>query len=88
MSSVVNELGQIVQRTIDQLGNVVEKVLDDAGNILSQNIIGTVFDLPIVSNVTNSLGQTVLNVRDTNSGNLIKVVLDTAGKVLSTQVQQ
>lgn len=86
LGSVVNDLGQVVQRTVDQLGNVVERVVDDAGNILSQNTVSSVFDMALVSQTTNTLGQTIMTVRDVASGNLIEVLVDTAGNVLSTKI--
>jgi hypothetical protein len=50
-------------------------------------VLGNVLDLPLVSNTTNSLGQTV-QVRQYTTGSLIDVVLDTAGKILSATVEQ
>jgi hypothetical protein len=50
-------------------------------------VLGNVLDLPLVSNTTNSLGQTV-QVRQYTTGSLIDVVLDATGAILSATVEQ
>eukprot|EP01114_Cavostelium_apophysatum_P006274 TRINITY_DN1751_c0_g1_i1.p1 TRINITY_DN1751_c0_g1~~TRINITY_DN1751_c0_g1_i1.p1 ORF type:complete len:255 (-),score=70.02 TRINITY_DN1751_c0_g1_i1:99-863(-) len=86
LSSVVNTLGQTVQTIVDATGNILQKVVSSAGEIISQDIIGQVLDLPVVSNATNTFGQLVLTVRDM-TGNLIDVTVNDAGKVVGTKVR-
>jgi len=82
LNSVVNTLGQTVSSLVTETGQIVQKVVGETGQILSQNVIGSVLDLPIISNTTNAFGQVVRKVQDT-TGNIITVTLDSAGNVLS-----
>jgi len=89
LSSVLNQtLGQIIQRVVDQSGNIIQKILSEAGSVLSQNIVGNVLGLPLVSSTVNSLGQTVKVFLDPSSNTQIQVVLDSTGKILSTKILQ
>jgi len=90
LSSSLNALGQTVQRLVLTTGEVVSQVLDSAGNILSSSLVGDVLHLgfQVLSNTTNTLGQTVLTLKDTNSTNIIQVILNSAGHILDAQVLQ
>lgn len=85
LNATVNSVGQTVIRTVDPTGNIVERTVDSTGNIVSQNVVGNVSSLPVVSESKNAAGQTVRQVRDT-SGAVIEVTLDAAGKMLNTRV--
>ncbi|KAJ3040484.1 hypothetical protein HK097_002552 [Rhizophlyctis rosea] len=86
LSSVTNSLGQLVQLAVDAAGNLVEKVVASTGEILSNGVVGSVLDLPLVKNGTNEFGQKVSTFRH-STGNLIDVVFDAAGNVLGSTVQ-
>ncbi|PRP81423.1 hypothetical protein PROFUN_10953 [Planoprotostelium fungivorum] len=86
LNSVVNTLGQTVTSIVTESGDLLQKVVSSTGEVLSQNVLGSVLDLPIISNATNAFGQTVRTVKDT-SGNLIDVTLNSAGQILNAQVK-
>jgi len=90
LSSTVNSLGQTVQRLVLTTGDILSRVVDSAGNVLNSTLVGNVLTLglPVVSNVTNSLGQIVETFRDTSTSSLIVVTLDnTTGQILTAKVQ-
>lgn len=86
LSQTVNTLGQTVHRVVDQTGSIVERTLDTAGKVVGTRTVGSVLNLPLVTETTaNTAGETTRQVRDT-SGRLIEYVVDTAGKVLRTRI--
>lgn len=85
LSQTINTLGQTVLRTVTATGSIVERVVDQSGTIVSQQVVGSVLDLPVISESTNAAGQTVRLVRDA-SGTVIELVLDAAGNILNVRV--
>jgi hypothetical protein len=85
LSQTVNTLGQTVHRVVDQTGNIVERTLDTAGKVVNSRTLGSVTTLPLVTEAVGSTGQVTRQVRDT-SGKLIEYVVDSAGKVLRARV--
>ena len=83
-----NAAGQTVQRLIDQAtGSIVERTLSSAGQQLAQRTVGSIANLPPVSQLTNTAGQLVRRVRD-QSGAIIEFVQDTAGKLSQIRIVQ
>lgn len=86
LSQTVSTVGQTVQRVVDQTGNIVERTLDTAGKVVNSRTLGTVTSLPLVTETTaNATGEITRQVRDT-SGRLIEYVVNSAGRVLRTRV--
>jgi hypothetical protein len=59
ISQTVNSLNQTVQRTLDTTGNILEKTLDSTGKVLNSRTVGNITNLQVLSETTNSAGQTV-----------------------------
>jgi uncharacterized protein YoxC len=85
LSQTVNTLGQTVTRVVDQTGNIVERTLDTAGKVVNTRTVGNVLSLPVVTEAVGTAGQVTKQVRDT-SGKLIEYVVDSAGKVVRARV--
>jgi hypothetical protein len=82
LAVTVNTLGQTLERTVDRNGTIVERLFDRTGALVAQQVVGTVRDLPIVSQSYVEVVDLVRIVRDT-SGSLIQVVIDPADRILS-----
>jgi hypothetical protein len=86
LGTTTNALGQTVQRLVDQAtGSIIERTLSAAGQQIAERTIGSLLNLPIVSQTTNQAGQLVKRVRD-QSGAVIEYVQDAAGRISSIRL--
>ncbi|MFL5270553.1 MAG: hypothetical protein ACJ79E_00580 [Anaeromyxobacteraceae bacterium] len=85
LAVTVNTLGQTLERTVDGNGTIVERLFDRMGALVAQQVVGTVRDLPVVSQSYVEVVELVRIVRDT-SGSLIQVVIDPADRILSVGI--
>jgi YD repeat-containing protein len=76
-----------VQVVVDQAGNILQRTLSQGGSLLNSTVLGSVNSLPLVGNFTNGLGQLV-KVFQYGSGALIEVTYDALGNVTATKVLQ
>jgi len=75
--------GNILQHLVDQAtGNLVDKTLSTAGKVLGQTTIGSVLNLPVVKQTTNTAGNLVRQVRS-QTGKIIEYTLDQATNKVS-----
>jgi hypothetical protein len=70
--------GNLVQRLVDQAnGQIVERTVDAAGRALAQKVVGSVLNLPQVSQTAAS-----------TAGSVVRRVKDEAGKVIEFTLNQ
>jgi hypothetical protein len=75
--------GNTLQHVIDQAtGNILDKTLSTAGKVIAQKTVGSILKLPVLSEVTNSAGQVVRQVKD-QVGPVIEYTLDKATNKLA-----
>ena len=81
--------GETVQRLVDQAtGAIVERTLSTAGRVVAERAVGSVLNLPTISETATRAGQLVRRVRD-SAGALIEYTLDRAtNKVTGVRVLQ
>jgi hypothetical protein len=78
-----NSAGQLVQRLVDRAsGKIVERTLSSAGKAVAEKTVGSVLDLPTVSETAGAAGSVVRRVRDT-AGKVIEFTLNTANNAIS-----
>lgn len=78
-----NSAGDVVQRLVDQAtGKILERTLSSAGKTLAEKALGSVLDLPTLSETTNAAGGVVRRVRD-SAGKVIEFTLDKATNAIS-----
>lgn len=83
LGSSRNAAGDLVQRLVDQAtGKIVERTLSSAGKTLAEKALGSVLDLPTLSETTNAAGGVVRRVRD-SAGKVIEFTLDKATNAIS-----
>jgi YD repeat-containing protein len=70
--------GETVQRLVDEVtGNLVDRTLSTAGRVVSERVTGSVLNLPVLRETTNTAGQVIRQVRD-QAGAVIEYTLDRA----------
>lgn len=70
--------GNTLQRLVDQAtGSIVERTLSTAGQVIADKTVGSILNLPVLKETTNTAGQLVRQVRD-QAGGLIEYTLDKA----------
>ena len=75
--------GSSIQRVVDQAtGKILERTVSSAGKAIAEKTVGSVLDLPSLSETTNAAGQVVRRVKDT-AGKTIEFVLDKASNAVS-----
>lgn len=75
--------GNTLQRLVDQAtGSILERTLSTAGAVIADKTVGSILNLPVVKEATNTAGQVVRQVRD-QSGKLIEYTLDKATNKIS-----
>ncbi len=78
-----NSAGNIVQRVVDQAtGRILERTLSSAGKTVAQKAVGSVLDLPTISETAGAAGAVVRRVRDT-AGKVIEFTLNKATNAIS-----
>ena len=78
-----NAAGNVVQRVLDQAtGRILERTLSAAGQAVAQKAIGSVLDLPTLSETAGAAGSVVRRVRDT-AGKVIEFTLNKATNAVS-----
>jgi len=78
-----NAAGQVVQRLVDQAtGKILERTLSSAGQALSDKVVGSITDLPTLSETAGAANTVVRRVRD-KAGKVIEYTLDKATNALS-----
>ena len=78
-----NAAGQVVQRLVDQAtGKILERTLSSAGKAVAEKALGSVLDLPTVSETAGAAGSVVRRVRD-QAGKIIEFTLNTANHAVS-----
>jgi hypothetical protein len=75
--------GNTIQRIVDQAtGRILERTLSSAGKAVAERAVGSILDLPKVSETTNAAGNIVRRVRDT-AGKVVEFTLDKASNAIS-----
>jgi hypothetical protein len=70
--------GETVQRLVDEVtGNLVDRTLSTAGRVVAERVTGSVLNLPVLRETTNTAGQVIRQVRD-QAGAVIEYTLDRA----------
>ena len=83
LNTTRNTSGQIVQRLVENAtGQIVEKTLSAAGQTIAQKAVGSILDLPTISETAGAAGTVVRRVRD-QAGKVIEFTLNTATKAIS-----
>ena len=78
-----NASGQTVQRLVENAtGRIVEKTLSAAGKAVAQRAVGSVLDLPTVSETAGAAGSVVRRVRD-QAGKVIEFTVNRATNAVS-----
>ncbi len=78
-----NASGQLVQRLVENAtGKIVEKTLSAAGQAVAQKVVGSVLDLPTISETAGAAGSVVRRVRD-QAGKVIEFTLNRATNAIS-----
>jgi hypothetical protein len=78
-----NPAGQLVQRLVDRAsGKILERTLSSAGKAVAEKALGSVLDLPTVSETAGAAGSVVRRVRD-NAGKIIEFTLNKANNAIS-----
>jgi hypothetical protein len=78
-----NAAGNVVQRVVDQAtGRILERTLSAAGQTVTQRAVGSVLDLPTLSETAGAAGSVVRRVRDT-AGKVIEFTLNRATNAVS-----
>ena len=78
-----NASGQVVQRLVENAtGRIVEKTLSAAGQAVAQKVVGSVLDLPTISETAGAAGSVVRRVRD-QAGKVIEFTLNKATNAVS-----
>jgi hypothetical protein len=83
LGSSRNAAGQVVQRLVDQAtGKILERTLSTAGKAVAERALGSVLDLPTVSETAGAAGSVVRRVRD-QAGKIIEFTLNRANNAVS-----
>lgn len=83
LSSTHMSTGDILQRVIDQTtGKIVERTRNAAGKALAEKAVGSILDLPVVSETAGAAGSVLRRVRD-QSGKVIEYTLNKATNAVS-----
>lgn len=85
LGQTVNNLGQTVQRLVTPAGQIVEQTLGAAGQVAGTRTLGSVLQLPLVSETAGAGGTVVRQLRD-QTGRIVEVTLDRAGQVTAARV--
>lgn len=83
LGSTRNAAGQVVQRLVDQAtGRILERTLSTAGKAIAERALGSVLDLPTVSETAGAAGSVVRRVRD-QAGRIIEFTLNQTTNAVS-----
>jgi hypothetical protein len=83
LGSTRNAAGQVVQRLVDKAsGKILERTLSSAGKAVAEKAVGSVLDLPTVSETAGAAGSVVRRVRD-QAGKVIEFTLNKATNAVS-----
>jgi hypothetical protein len=83
LNTTRNASGQVVQRLDENAtGRIVEKTLSSAGQAIAQRAVGSVLDLPTLSETAGAAGTVVRRVRD-QAGKVIEFTLNKATNAVS-----
>lgn len=78
-----------VQRLIDTgTGNIVEKAAAAAGQSAVEKVVGSVTQLPVISQTTDAAGNLVKRARDAATNAIVQYTLNKAGKFLTASLVQ
>jgi hypothetical protein len=78
-----NPAGQLVQRLVDKAsGKILERTLSSAGKAVAEKAVGSVMDLPTISETAGAAGSVVRRVRD-SAGKVIEFTLNRATNAVS-----
>ena len=83
LNTTRNASGQVVQRLVENAtGRIVEKTLGAAGEAIGQRVVGSILDLPTISETAGAAGSVVRRVRD-QAGKVIEFTLNRATNAVS-----
>ena len=78
-----------VQRLIDTgTGNIIEKSASAAAGSAAEKVVGSVTQLPVISQTTDAAGNLVKRARDAATNAIVQYTLSKAGKFLSASLVQ
>jgi hypothetical protein len=79
-----NGAGQLVQRMVDQAtGKILERTLSSAGKAVAEKAVGSILDLPNVSETAGKAANTVVRRVKDQAGAVVEYTLDKATNALS-----
>jgi hypothetical protein len=73
-----------MQRTVDELGDIIETTLDENGEIVNEDLVGNVGSLPAEEEYVDEEGRVVSRVRD-ESGNAFERLVDDEGNMVGAR---
>ena len=83
LNTTRNASGQVVQRLVENAtGRIIEKTLGAAGEAITQRAVGSILDLPTISETAGAAGTVVRRVRD-QAGKVIEFTLNRATNAVS-----
>jgi hypothetical protein len=83
LGSTRDAAGNVVQRLVDQAtGRIIERTLSSAGKAVAEKALGSVLDLPTISETAGAAGSVVRRVRD-QAGKVIEFTLNRATNAVS-----
>jgi hypothetical protein len=85
MDENANGERRITRRAVDQLGDIIEMTLDENGEIVAEELVGNVGSLPVEEEYVDEEGRVVSRVRD-ESGNAIERVFDDEGNMIGVRI--
>jgi uncharacterized protein YuzE len=74
-----------VRRTVDELGDIVETTIDENGEILGEELVGNISSMPAEEEYVDEEGRVVSRVRD-DSGNAFERLADDEGNMVGARV--
>ena len=73
-----------MQRTVDELGDIIETTMNENGEIVGEELVGNVGDLPVEDEYVDEEGRIVSRVRD-ESGNAFERLADDEGNMVGAR---
>ena len=70
--------------TVDELGDIIETTLDENGEVVGEDLVGSIDDLPVEEEYVDEEGRAVSRVRD-ESGNAFERISDDEGNMVGAR---
>jgi hypothetical protein len=79
-----NGEGWTTRRAVDELGDIIETTLNENGEVVDEDLVGNVGELPAEEEYVDEEGRVVSRVRD-ESGNAFERVVDDTGNMVGAR---